>query len=191
MKITIDEKDLQRIIKEAVNKILSSASIIEDVSDNGEPVQQVDDTTMNSMMDVMRSNFDKQNRPKVGIFWYSPRDKVLFGTVAVDALERAEIEKRDNVTCRELHKDVWAKEYNKFKYLGDKNPFACDYKDIPRGRVFYDPETEVFTVMVGSWIKDYPEVKGLVKDEFNLNSPNTYVVFKIGIHWELGMGWGD
>ena len=45
----------------------------------------------------------------------------------------------------------------------------------PRGRIFYNPATEVFTVAVGSWIEQYPQAVSLIVDEFNLGD-TTYEV---------------
>ena len=45
----------------------------------------------------------------------------------------------------------------------------------PRGRIFYNPETEVFTIAVGSWVEQYPQAIPLIVEEFNLNG-TAYVV---------------
>ena len=42
----------------------------------------------------------------------------------------------------------------------------------PRGRIFYNPDNEEFTIAVGSWIEQYPQAVALIEDEFNLKTPN-------------------
>lgn len=149
------------------------------------------DDHIKNTMDVMSANLETQEKPKVGIFWYDVRTKSLFGVVAVD---------KDSITkpnvggglirCYELHKTIWKKEFHKqkFKYDG-KGPFIGDYKDTPRGRIFYNPSTDQFIVNVGSWIKDHTECIDEIIEEFNLENVNYSI--EIAPHWELGCGWGD
>ncbi|WQJ53552.1 MAG: hypothetical protein [Wendovervirus sonii] len=141
------------------------------------------------MMDFMDENLKEHEKPKVGIFWYSPRIHDLFGVVAIDTDIQIEKEQRDMVSCKELHKYVWKKQYNYYKYHGGSDLFKGDYKDTPRGRVFYCQSQDTYIVMVGSWIEQYPEVIDLVKIEFNLENEN--VIIEKGEHWEIGMGYGE
>ncbi len=154
-------------------------------------VEVVDDAKMQAMMAAMDANLEKQNNPKVGIFWYSPLIKDVFGVVAVDAHDQAQIEHREAVSCKELHKYVWKKKYNYYKFHGGSNLYVGDYKYVPRGRVFYFPETDEYDIMVGKWIYEYPEAVDKIKAAFDLNDRNLFVHVKLGIHKEIGMGYGE
>lgn len=57
----------------------------------------------------------------------------------------------------------------------------------PRGRIFYNPETDVFTIAVGSWIEQYPQAVELIVDEFNLRQSRYEV--KTAHHWDIGQKW--
>ena len=144
--------------------------------------------TMDRAMDVMSKNLDSQDLPRVGIFWYDVRNDDLFGVVSSQISEASVSNGLSSVNT--LHRDWWKKQYNKLKYKNngeEKYPFAGDYKDTPRGRVFYDNDTHLFVIKLGSWIKKYPDAKILILDEFNLNDQN--YTFEIDIHWEVGHGW--
>jgi hypothetical protein len=87
-----------------------------------------------------------------------------------------------------MHEDVWKKEYHRQKYKNDGiGPYTGAYEMVPRGRIFYNPATEVFTIAVGSWIHQYPEAVPLIVDEFNL-AATTYEV-KTAHHWDIGQKW--
>jgi hypothetical protein len=45
----------------------------------------------------------------------------------------------------------------------------------PRGRIF-EIKDKGFAVCVGNWIKDYPQVKQLVKNEFQLPENTEFIV---------------
>lgn len=157
-----------------------------------EDIQSVDDKTLQQMMDTMEAGMEEQDQPKVGIFWYDPRTKTTFGEVTVDAQERAQIEHRDQVSCKELYKYVWKKHFNKDKSQGKKTSlYYRDYKDVPRGRVFYLPKEDRYLVMVGHWIDSCPEAKLKIREAFDLVNPDLDVRFAYGEHWEIGMGYGD
>lgn len=143
------------------------------------------------MMDTMAQNLGSQDNPKVGIFWYNRQLKDLFGVIAVD---KDGFQKPNAggglITCKELHQDVWRKEFNRQKHTRNgQGPFVGDYKDTPRGRVFYNLEEDKFYVMVGSWINDvdYDNFISLVEDYYDLK--NSDFEIKIGPHWEIGVGW--
>jgi len=128
---------------------------------------------------IMDEFLDKQNEPKVGIFWYDPIEGDLFGVQSVLASETK------FKTINTLHKDYWKKQFNRRKHKGlPLGKFAGDYTQIPRGRVFNTGEG--FVVKVGSWINDYPEAKELIIDEFDLEQE---VQFDIESHWEIGQGY--
>jgi hypothetical protein len=91
------------------------------------------------VMCVMSQNLDNQDSPRVGIFWYDIRNDDLFGVVSSHASE-ARISK-GLASINTLHRDYWKKQYNKLKFKNNGEevyPYIGDYKDTPRGRVFYD-----------------------------------------------------
>lgn len=140
-------------------------------------------------IEVMAQHLDDQDNGKVGIFWYDSKTKSLFGVVAIDKDSFA----RPNVgggliSCRELYVNVWKKGFNKQKFkLNGVGPFIGDYKDTPRGRVFYNPATDTFEIKVGNWIKEYPEAVNEIIDEFDLTGYNYEII--IDYHWDIGNGW--
>ena len=139
---------------------------------------------------VMEKNLGNQDDPMVGIFWYSPKDDDLFGVVSVSINNFSKPNSGGGlITCTELHKKIWAKNYNKYKYKDAPHNFHGDYKDTPRGRIFYDPELNEFIIAVGSWINDYNRnyIVSLIISEFQLEG-QVYRV-KIMPHWEIGVGW--
>lgn len=168
----------------------SFSQIVEDVLKEYD-IQTSNDEHIQNTLDVMSQNLDTQDNPKVGIFWYDRRTKTLFGVVAID---KDSITKPNAggglITCRELHKAIWAKGFNKQKYkLDGKGPFVGDYRDTPRGRIFYNPSTDEYIINVGSWIKDNTECIDEILEEFELENQNYKI--EIAPHWEIGCGWGD
>ena len=144
--------------------------------------------SMERAIDVMSENLNNQDLPRVGIFWYDVRNDDLFGVVSSQVSEATVSDGLSSINT--LHRDWWKKQYNKLKYKNndeEKYPFVEDYKDTPRGRVFYDNNTELFVIKLGSWINKYPDAKPLIIDEFNLN--NQKYAFEIDTHWEVGQGW--
>jgi hypothetical protein len=132
-------------------------------------------------LQIMDEFLDKQDEPKVGIFWYDPRDGVLFG---LD--KRSVSELSGQKTVKTLHKDLWSKEYNRRKHKNlPLGQFQGNYADTPRGRIFY--QDGKFAIKTGSWIDDYPEAKQDIIDEFDLQDQDYQ--FEYGIHWELGHGY--
>jgi len=135
---------------------------------------------------IMAENLEIQNEPKVGIFWYDPREDELFGVVP-EILDKSKKTIRPN-TISILHKDYWKKEHHKRKAKNKPlGQFAGDFKDTPRGRIFWDEKNDIFQIKLGSWIKDYPEAKKMIIDEFDLQNSN--YEFRIESHWEVGVGW--
>lgn len=200
MTIQITDTELQQLVtnaarqaaemaaKQAIEAYISKTSTSDAVK-HDDNVGNVSDSDIKNMMDVMRANMDNQNNPKVGIFWYQMVGKRLFGVIAVDK----DSIKKPNVgggliTCNELHKDVWKKKYHQQKYKNNgQGPYIGDYKDHARGRVFYNPAKDEYTVTVGSWIDECPEAKEAIVEEFNLEG--TKYKFEKNIHWEIGNGW--
>lgn len=178
----LTKKRLREIIHNAVDNLLGEDS---------QKTKPVSDDKYKEMLDAMSANLDGQDNPKVGIFWYSPMINDVFGVVAVDAAKQALVDKGNMVSCTELHKYVWSKQYNYYKYHGGSKLFVGDYKYTPRGRIFWERSTNNFYIMVGSWFDDYPEALGKIKQAFDLDNEELNVIVKKGIHWEIGMGYGD
>ena len=57
---------------------------------------------------------------------------------------------------------------------------------VPRGRVF-EFKNEGFKVYTGKWIDNYPQVKDLIIEEFQLPKEDTE--FRQDYHWDIGHGW--
>ena len=147
-----------------------------------------DITKLDRAICVMSKNLNNQDSPRIGIFWYDVRNVDLFGVVSSHASE-ARISK-GLASINTLHRDYWKKQYNKLKLKNNGKevyPYIGDYKDTPRGRVFYDVNNNCYIINVGSWINQYTQAKTLIVDEFNLVDQN--YIFEIAIHWEIGHGW--
>jgi hypothetical protein len=140
-----------------------------------------------NMMEYMRDNFDKQDDPYLGIFWYDPKQDELFGIVR-ESPEDMQFNRNGEKTGRLLHRVFWQREYHKAKSKGKETRFVGDYTMTPRGRI-WEKKGEGFAVTVGEWINKYPNAKEHILFEFNLPQ-NT--VFIIDEHWNIGSGWeGD
>ena len=192
--MTVTEEELQRIVAAAVKVALKEVKGIEDR--NEEPTTKVEATEMSveeldEAMRLMQSNRGKGDEPMVGIFWYSPQRKVLFGVRSHRISDYTKDNARSeygSISCSEMHEDVWKKEYHRQKYKNDGiGPYTGAYEMVPRGRIFYNPDTEVFTIAVGSWIHQHPEAVPLIVDEFNL-AEAIYEV-KTAHHWDIGQKW--
>ena len=149
---------------------------------------KTDATNLNRALCVMSQNLANQEAPRIGIFWYDVINDDLFGVVSSQASEARVSHGLASVNT--LHRDYWKKQYNKLKAKNEGKevyPYIGDYKDTPRGRIFYDVNNNQYIINVGSWINKYPQAKTLIIDEFNLE--NHKYTFKTAIHWELGHGW--
>ena len=92
------------------------------------------------------------------------------------------------VLWKKFHKDVWKKRFHEQKYkLNGVGPFIGDYKDHCRGRVFYNPATDTYQIMVGSWINNNQQAIAMIAEEFNLT--NVRYEVKTSYHWDIGNGW--
>lgn len=197
--MTVTEEELQRIVARAVKVALG-----EIVGNNGNEVQSQDTTTrqpveiksfseeeLDDAMRLMQSNRGKGDEPMVGIFWYNPQQDELFGVRSHRISDYTKANSRSefgSISCSEMHEDVWKKEYHRQKYKNNGiGPYKGAYEMVPRGRIFYNPDTEVFTIAVGSWIKQYPKAVELIVDEFNLR--NTTYTVKTAPHWDIGQKW--
>lgn len=198
--MTVTEEELQRIVARAVKLALGEikgideqpkdeAKLIEKPADT--PFTELSGDELDEAMRLMQSNRGKDQEPQVGIFWYSPQRNDLFGVRSHRVSDYVKPNARsefDIVSCSEMHEDVWKKEYHRQKYKNSGiGPFTGAYEMVPRGRIFYNPDTEVFTIAVGSWIEQYPQAVPIIVEEFNL-SGTTYEV-KTAHHWDIGQKW--
>jgi len=139
-----------------------------------------------AVMKTMSDNFEYQEEPKVGIFWYNDDTDELFG---VSKIEASEIQFSQNglKTIKTLHKAWWTKQNMraKAKHL-NTSVFMKDYTQFKRGRIFETKEG-LFQLMCGSWINEH--IVNLVKEEFDLQDVPFEV--KIDEHWEIGHGWPE
>ena len=204
MTITITDTQLADIIREssekaakiaaeaAVKQVLALQNAGKQQEQHPHGIHEISEATEDeakATMDAMAANLDKQDDPKVGIFWYQVQGERLFGVVAVNKDSFAKPNAGGGlITCTELHKDVWKKKFHEQKYkLGGKGPYTGDYKDHERGCIFYNPRTDTYQIMVGSWIKGNEKAIDMIVEEFNLQ--NTHYEVKISQPWEIGVGW--
>jgi len=148
------------------------------------------DEARKEVIETMSDNFDTQDEPQVGIFWYDKDDDELLGVNKAYAGE-IPFNQKGLKSIGLLHKTWWQKQRNKL--LHKKRPvgiFGNDYTMIPRGRIF-QREDGLFQMMCGSWIKDYEEgyIEKLVREEFNLQDVPFETV--IDTHWDIGHGWSQ
>lgn len=172
------KNNFEHIIKETIREKLLEFDI-----------QQASEDEHNNAIESMAAHLEDQDNGKVGIFWFDRVTRSLFGVIAVDkdSFEKPKVG-GGLISCRELHSKVWQKGFNRQKYKHDgKGPFVGDYKDTPRGRVFFNPHTDTYEIKVGNWINDNKDAIPEILDEFDLNDKN----YKISIdsHWDIGNGW--
>ena len=142
-------------------------------------------------IDTMAKNRGAGDEPKVGIFWYNPTLKQLFGIVSHKRTDYL----RPNaggglITCSEMHEDVWKKEFRKQKYHGGGiGPFKGEYQMKPRGRVFYSPADDQYIIAVGSWIDENQDAIDLIIEEYDL--PREKTVVQKASHWDIGQTWSS
>ena len=196
--MTITEEELQRIVAAAVKIALKEIKGAEEQPDkpathNTEKIEvsEFGKEELDDAMRLMQSNRGKGDEPMVGIFWYSPGRNELFGVRSHRITDYKHANSRSefgSISCSEMHEDVWKKEYHRQRYKNDGiGPYLGAYEMTPRGRIFYNPETDVYTIAVGAWIEQYPQAVPVIVDEFNL-SGTTYVV-KTAHHWDIGQKW--
>ena len=206
--MTVTEEELQRIVARAVRVALDEikGEASPDVSPNpehntdkpspdrvsdGKVFFAMSDQELDDAMRLMASNRGKGHEPMVGIFWYSPQHNDLFGVRSHRASDYVKPNARSefcSVTCSEMHEDVWKKEFHRQKYKNNGiDPFVGAYEMTPRGRIFYNPQADVFTIAVGSWIEQYPQAIPLIEEEFNLKG--TLHEVKTAHHWDIGQRW--
>lgn len=137
-------------------------------------------------IELMKFNMQFQNDPLVGIFWYSVHGDELFGvTSSIAESNKWYVSSQFNAEIRtdiRLHQDVWKKQF----FKGKDSRFRGNYMYVPRGRVF-EFKNEGFKVYTGKWIDNYPQVRDLIIEEFQLPKDNTE--FRQDYHWDIGHGW--
>lgn len=196
--MTITEDELQRIVARAVKVALNEIKGEGEVETDKQPqttspveAKPMDKDELDAAMKLMASNRGKDDEPKVGIFWYDPRTNDLFGVRSHRVSDYTKANSRTefgSISCSEMHEDVWKKEFHRQKYKnGGIGPFTGAYEMVPRGRIFYNPETLSFTIAVGSWIEQYPQAVDLIVKEFNLEGTSYEV--KTAHHWDIGQKW--
>ena len=191
----VNEEEIRRIVREEIEAYFrrqtAAGNAVEEPKVKYGAVREAGEDLYRRAMEAMDATLEEQENPKVGIFWYSPQLQDVFGVVAIDAATAPKSGNSGLRTCKELHKYVWKKQFNYDKAHNVSSPFRGDYKYTPRGRVFYDDEMDEYHVMIGAWLHDHPEAKDKIKAAFNLSDPNLHVFFERGIHWEIGMGYGE
>jgi hypothetical protein len=151
------------------------------------PVYFMSGNERKDIMAAMSDNFDTQDDPKVGIFWYDSAEDELFGITSAYADELS-FNSNGKKTERTLHKAWWKKQQERAKAKGQAlGRLAGDYTQTPRGRVFQIKEDGRFELMCGSWINNH--IIDLVKEEFNLQNVPLKII--IDSHWEIGHGWSE
>ena len=202
--MNVTEEQLQQIIARAIKEILgdtidspnspATSRAAEEPAAYGKAapaIGEFDKEELQGAMDYMAANRGKDGEPKVGIFWYDPRHKELFGVRSHLATDYAKPNSRSEfggISCSEMHEDVWKHEYHKQKYKnGGVGPYVGAYEDTPRGRIFYNPGSDTYTIAVGSWIHQHPEAIPMIEEEFNLSNTNHQV--KTAYHWDIGQRW--
>ncbi len=126
--------------------------------------------------------------PSVGIFWYDPREKCLFGVHKKEITPREVEEAAEKgvpfINYPRLHRQIWAKEYFKAQAKHVETKFTGDYTQVPHGCVAWN--IDKFIVLVGHWAEPIlDELSELVEKEFAL----PYFEFVYDEHWDLGHGW--
>ncbi len=152
---------------------------------NDRIMTQLTNEEHNMQMADMKA-FDEQ-MPCIGIFWYDPEDKCLFGIRKKEITPKMveEAAQRGLPFINYPHLDM--KEYFKAQAKHEDTKFKGDYTQVPRGRVAWN--IDKFIVLVGHWAEPIlDELTALIEDEFSL----PYFEFVYDEHWDLGHGWsGD
>lgn len=190
-------EQLNDIVSDAVTnaiKKLDGIEIVDDHSQNDDEKIQVgnfSDQQYREAMDTMAKNRGAGDEPKVGIFWYNPTLKQLFGVVTHKRTDYLKPNAGGGlITCSEMHEDVWKKEFRRQKYHGGGiGPFKGEYQMKPRGRVFYSPADDQYIIAVGSWIDNNTDAISLIIDEFDL--PREKTIVQKATHWDIGQTWND
>jgi len=190
-------EQLNDIVSDAVTNAIKKLDNLEIVEDEKQTestkvkVGEFSEEQYKEAIDTMAKNRGAGDEPKVGIFWYNPTLKQLFGVVSHKRTDYL----RPNaggglITCSEMHEDVWKKEFRKQKYHGGGiGPFKGEYQMKPRGRVFYSPSDDQYIIAVGSWIDENQDAIDLIIEEYDL--PREKTVVQKASHWDIGQTWAS
>lgn len=195
--ITLTRRELSSMLQSAAEIALRQAgvTIVEDTeqeysSPRTKEVQMESFTSEEyaDAMNTMAQNRGHGEEPKVGIFWYNISKNELFGVVSHKTSDYAKPNAGGGqITCSEMHEDVWKKNFNKQKYHNLEGPYVGAYQDKPRGRIFFTPSTGRYTIAVGKWFETHQEVYDLLLEEFDL--PDELTDVRYGEHWDIGQTW--
>ena len=179
----IRKLDNVEIIDEAPSKTTQDEAAVR--------VDTMDNDQYREAMETMARNRGAGDEPKVGIFWYNPTRKELFGVVTHKRTDYLKPNAGGGlITCSEMQEDVWKKALRRQKYHGDgTGPFKGEYQMKPRGRVFYQPADDQYIIAVGTWIDQSTEAIEQIIDEFDL--PREKTIVKKASHWDIGQTWND
>lgn len=114
-------------------------------------------------------------QPEVGSFFYDLDNHKL---TMVDSIptKYCPTNGGGKKTTDKLHEDIWF-----------ENDMSGDFKDYPRGRIFFDDKTKKYELMLGDWAENIQqEVLEKVKKRFHLEEES--IEIKFATHWNIGEG---
>lgn len=116
-----------------------------------------------------------QTNPEVGSFFYDLEKHCL---ILVDTIPTKYCPTNGGgmKTTDKLHEDIWW-----------ENDMPGDFKDTPRGRVFFNTKNNKYKLALGDWAENIQdEILEKVKKRFHLENEPIYIEF--GNHWNIGEG---
>jgi len=131
--------------------------------------KDTDNPMVNGFRELMEYNNQFVDDPNVGIFWYDPEEDELFGIYSTLASDMnffySNVFHAEVRTCHLMHYALWQGECNRGK---DKRfQKAIPFFKYPRGRIF-EVKDRGFVACVGNWVNQFPQVKQMIIDEFQL-----------------------
>jgi hypothetical protein len=120
--------------------------------------------------------------PKIGIFWLHMKD----GKVQIFHSNRITLDFGQDygsfIVDPRGH-------YFEWEYLKQRNfvPKNSNYEDLPRGRIAYNRDKNQYVVYYGKYIKSVPDIKVVIKSEFNLKSNIKWIP---DLHYDKIKRWG-
>ena len=156
------------------------------------PIKTISADEHEALIETMRDTVGSQDEPKVGLFWYDPKQKCLTGVKDAYASELS-FNAKGRKTVKALHAKVWGEIRGAAIDSGiaqDLGGVLDEYTQVPRGRIFQVDRMGTggpyFEVLVGGWIHEYPEAAGIIVDQFNLGDAD--FDFIESHHWNIGCG---
>jgi len=125
---------------------------------------------------------DLTDVPKIGKFWIYIKDgKITVFYCKSFSLDLGQIY-GSFIVDPEGHYNLWEslRQYG----LIPKN---SNYEDLPRGRVSYNKDENKYIVYHGNYIKSSPDIKPVIKAEFNLKQNTEWVH---DLHYDKYKRWG-